>query len=60
MLHAGIDRIYRDRLLGHTLEGKDKYYLVIDERTLTKAMNKYTAWLDDQYSQLLNVDQNVG
>ena len=59
MLHAGIDKVYRDTLLGHTLEGKDKYYLVIDEKTLTEAMNKYTAWHDDQSSQLLNVDQNV-
>jgi len=43
MARAGVDKVYRDTIVGHSLKGMDKYYLVIDERTLTKAMNKYTA-----------------
>ena len=56
MVEAGIDEIYRDILLGHSKKGMDKHYIQVKEETLTKAMKKYTAWLD---SQLANVDHTV-
>ena len=58
MLEAGVDKVYRDTILGHSLEGMDNYYIHPSEENLKGAMEKYTSWLD---SQLLNanVDQNV-
>ena len=55
MLKAGVSKVYRDTLLGHSLKGMDKHYMVPDENDLIRAMNQYTKWLDDQ----LNVDQIV-
>jgi len=56
MLEAGIDKVYRDTILGHSYEGMDVHYLVPSEEALKEAMDKYTRWLDDQ---ILNVDQTV-
>jgi len=58
MLEAGVDKVYRDTILGHSLEGMDNYYIHPSEENLKDAMEKYSGWLD---SQLLNanVDQNV-
>jgi integrase len=60
MLAAGVDKVYRDTILGLTLVGMDVHYMAPTEETLTKAMGRYTAWLDDQMRALSeNVDQNV-
>jgi len=56
MLEAGVDRVYRDKILGHSLQGMDVHYLAPSEDTLKQAMEKYTRWIDDQIS---NVDQSV-
>lgn len=48
MLNAGIDKAFRDTLLGHSLEGMDAYYLKPDEKALKKAMEKYTEWIDSK------------
>ena len=56
MLEAGVDRVYRDKILGHSLQGMDVHYLATSEDTLKQAMDKYTRWIDDQIS---NVDQSV-
>ncbi|MCU0600244.1 MAG: tyrosine-type recombinase/integrase, partial [Desulfobacterales bacterium] len=48
MLNAGIDKAIRDTLLGHSLEGMDRHYIVPDERALKKAMARYTEWLDEK------------
>ena len=56
MLEAGVDETYRDELLGHAKEGMDKHYIVIGGPILKKAMQEYTAWLDDK---LQSVDLNV-
>ena len=58
MLHAGVDKIYRDAILGYSLTGMNSHYIVITDESLTKAMNKYTKWLDEQINSQF-VDQNV-
>ncbi len=58
MLLAGVDRPHRDTILGHSLKGMDAHYIVTTDESLTKAMDKYTEWLDGKL-KLQNVDQNV-
>jgi integrase len=58
MLLAGVDRPHRDTVLGHSLRGMDVHYIVPNDESLTKAMDKYTKWLDAQ-AKLQSVDQNV-
>ena len=36
----------------------NSHYIVITDESLTKAMNKYTKWLDEQINSQF-VDQNV-
>jgi len=60
MADAGIDKVYRDTILGHSLEGMDAHYIVPSEDSLTKAMDQYTEWLNKQIEDVfLNVDQTV-
>ena len=56
MLEAGMDKTYRDLILGHSLEGMDRHYIKPSEETLRQAMAKYTAWLDEK---LETVDHTV-
>jgi len=58
MLSAGIDKVYRDMILGHSLRGMDIHYMSPSEDDLHRAMAKYTEWLDSQLN-LQSVDQNV-
>lgn len=55
-LKAGIDKVYRDKLAGHSLQGMDAHYIVPTDEDLKEAMGKFTKWLD---SELQSVDQNV-
>jgi len=48
MLYAGVDKVHRDVILGHSLEGMDAHYLSLNEGALADAMEKFTSWLDDQ------------
>lgn len=48
MLNAGINKVYRDVILGHSLQGMDVHYLVPDEKELHETMNLYSEWLDRQ------------
>lgn len=60
MVAAGVDKVYRDTILGHSLKGMDVHYVVPTDDTLTNAMTKYTEWLDHQIEVVsANVDQNV-
>ena len=59
MLKAGVDKVYRDKILGHALHGMDKHYMVVEDEDLTRAMKKYTDYLDKKTSELANVYQNV-
>jgi hypothetical protein len=56
MLSAGVDKVYRDTILGHSLQGMDVYYMSPSEDDLHRAMDIYTAWLD---LQMQNVSENV-
>ena len=58
MLLAGVDKPHRDTILGHSLKGMDANYIVTNDESLTKAMGKYTSWLDRKL-KLQSVDQNV-
>ena len=48
MLAAGIDKAYRDKILGHSPQDMDLHYIQPDEDTLKAAMKKYTEWLDNE------------
>ena len=48
MVKAGVDQVYRDAMLGHSLKGMDVHYIVVDEEDLRRVMNRYTAWQDEQ------------
>ena len=58
MLKARLEKEYRDTILGHSLKGMDVHYLVLDDNTLTEAMNKFTRWIDGQLESA-NVDHSV-
>ena len=51
MLEAGVDKTYRDLILGHSLERMDRHYIKPSEETLRQAMVCYTAWLDGQLAK---------
>ncbi|MFV9691248.1 MAG: tyrosine-type recombinase/integrase, partial [Desulfobacteria bacterium] len=60
MVAAGVDKVYRDTILGHSLKGMDVYYIVPKDDALTNAMTKYTEWFDHQVKVVsANVDQSV-
>jgi len=48
MLSAGVDKVYRETILGHSLHGMDVHYMAPSEDDLHLAMRKYTEWLDSQ------------
>ena len=56
MLSAGVDKVYRDTILGHSLQGMDVHYMAPSEDDLHRAMAKYTEWLDGQFA---NVSHDV-
>lgn len=59
MLSAGVDKVYRDTILGHSLHGLDVHYMAPSEDDLHQAMRQYTEWLDSQILQSVDyiVDQ---
>ena len=46
MLQAGIDKVHRDMILGHSLQGMDSHYMVGTDNDLMRAMDAYTQYLD--------------
>lgn len=56
MLNAGVDKVHRDIILGHSLKGMDVHYMAPSEEDLHRAMDKYTQWIDDQ---IANIDQGI-
>lgn len=56
MLTAGVDKVHRDLILGHSLHGMDVNYMAPDDETFKQAMEKYTQWIDHQ---IANIDQSV-
>ena len=56
MLNAGVDKVHRDLILGHSLKGMDVHYMAPSEDELRKAMDKYTRWIDNE---ILNLDHSL-
>lgn len=56
LLRAGVDKVLRDTIVGHSLEGMDRYYLKPTDEDLRAAMDQYTGWID---AQLASVAQTV-
>jgi integrase len=52
MLNAGVDKVHRDLIVGHSLQGMDAHYMAPSEEDLHRAMGRYTEWLDDQIRQM--------
>ena len=48
MLNAGVDKIHRDIILGHSLQVMDVHYMAPSEEDLHRAMARYKEWLDDK------------
>lgn len=48
MLKAGVNKVYRDLILGHSLKGMDVYYIKPDDDDLKQAMDIYTVWFDEE------------
>ena len=51
MLTAGVDKVYRDAIVGHSLKGMDAYYLVLSDESLKNAMDIYTRWVDEKIAE---------
>jgi hypothetical protein len=58
MVAAGMDKVYRDMILGHSLKGMDVHYIKPAEADLTAAMALYSDWLDTEVFSA-NVTLNV-
>ena len=52
MLGAGVDKVYRDTILGHSLRGMDAHYLKPSEEDLRRAMDQYTMWFDNEVERV--------
>ena len=55
MLSAGVDKVYRDTILGHSLQGMDIHYMAPSEDDLHRAMGDYTEWLDGSNAKVLTI-----
>ena len=44
MLKAEVDKVYRDLILGHKVQGMDIHYISLSEDDLHRAMDCYTEW----------------
>ena len=60
MVAAGIQKEYRDTILGHSLKGMDRHYIVPTREPLTEAMQQYTEWLDGQVGACLENGDQIG
>jgi integrase len=47
MVDAGVNRVYRDLIFGHSLRGMDIHYIKPGEETLIKAMGLYADWIKE-------------
>jgi hypothetical protein len=45
MVKAGVSKVFRDTILGHSLRGMDIHYISPSEDDLTEAMDKYTQFI---------------
>lgn len=59
LLYAGVDKVRRDAIVGHSLKGMDIHYIVLSDDSLREAMLKYTKWLDEQIEAADKLLKNV-
>jgi len=45
MMNAGLDKVFRDIILGHSLTGMDAHYMAPSEEDLKREMTRYTEWM---------------
>jgi integrase len=55
MLTAGVEKVYRDAIVGHSLKGMDVHYLVLSDELLRTAMDQFTSWLDNEIAEARNL-----
>lgn len=55
MLKAGIDKIYRDKIVGHSLRDMDVHYIVPSDSDLQKSIEKFTEWFDRKVATVTQV-----
>jgi integrase len=55
LLAAGVEKVYRDAIVGHSLKGMDVHYLVLSDELLKAAMEKFTSWLDNEIADAQNL-----
>lgn len=58
MLRAGVDKIFRDIILGHAHDGMDVHYMAPTEADLEKAMTIFTKWFDQEVTTIAKSDQD--
>jgi integrase len=51
LLYAGVDKMRRDAIVGHSLRGMDAHYIVLSDASLREAMNQYALWLDEKIEE---------
>lgn len=56
MLRAGVDKTYRDKIVGHSLKGMDVHYIIINDDDLKNAMDIFTNYVD---KEIESVNQTV-
>jgi integrase len=59
MLNAGVDKVHRDIILGHSLHGMDVHYMSPSIEDLRRAMARYTEWLDAQMKDVAHIVAQV-
>ena len=52
MARAGVGDVFRNVILGHSLQGMDKHYISLTDDDLKQAMAVYTAWLDNEIEKV--------
>ena len=55
LLIAGVDKAYRDAIVGHSFKGMDVHYLVLSDESLKNAIGIYTRWLDEKIAEAHNL-----
>jgi integrase len=59
LLYAGVDKVRRDAIVGHSLKGMDLYYIVLSDKSLRQAMDQYTVWLDGEIEEADKLLENA-
>jgi hypothetical protein len=59
MLSAGVGKVNRDTILGHSLTGMDVHDISPSEEDLHRAMGTYAAWRDTQIQSVAHIVAKV-